>query len=183
MIICLCGKSGSGKTYIAKKLKDDNTIVIDVDKIGHMSIKNKIIKKKLIDKFGNEILSNDEINRKKLSKIVFSNKEKMRALEDITWEYMKNKINNIINRNINKKIIIDWALLPKTELFDLCDLKILIDVPFELRKDRVLKRDNISVNDFKLRDSSSITYDKSKFDFVSDGQDINLIIKKIKGIE
>ena len=48
MIICICGKSGSGKSTIAKKIQEErpNSIHIDIDKISHMSHNDKIVKKK-----------------------------------------------------------------------------------------------------------------------------------------
>ena len=39
MLIGICGKSGSGKSTISNIIKDyfDNTVIIDIDKIGHES--------------------------------------------------------------------------------------------------------------------------------------------------
>ena len=44
---------------------------------------DKIVKQKLVDTFGKEILTNNTIDRKKLGKIVFSSKDDMKKLESI----------------------------------------------------------------------------------------------------
>lgn len=70
-------------------------------------------------------------------------------------------------------------MLPKTKYFDNCDLRILVDTPYEIRKERVLKRDNITEEQFKLRDNSSIEYDKNKFEYVFENNDIKKTKKKV----
>lgn len=91
MIICICGKSGSGKSTIAKLIQEENpnSIHIDIDKIGHQSHNDETVKQELITTFGEVILTNNNIDRKKLGKIVFSDKLEMKKLEDITWKYME----------------------------------------------------------------------------------------------
>ena len=42
-----------------------------------------------------------------------------------------------------------------------------LDIPYEIRKERVIKRDNITSMEFDLRDDASIEYDKSKFDYIT----------------
>lgn len=180
MIICICGKSGSGKSTIAKLIQKEkpNSIHIDIDKIGHMSHSDKIVKQKLIDAFGKMILTDNNIDRKKLGKIVFSNKDEMRKLEIITWSYMEQEIDKIIENNKDKIIILDYLLLPRTKYFTNCDLRILVDIPYEIRKERVMKRDNITEERFNLRESSSIDYDKSSFNIVLTNEDIKRKVLK-----
>ena len=168
MIICICGKSGSGKSTIAKHLmkNNPNCIHVDIDKIGHKSHNDTLVKNELINTFGKEILTDNLIDRKKLSEIVFSNKEEMIKLEKITWNYMENEIDKIINNNKDKIIILDYFYLPKTKYFEICDLRILIDIPYEIRKKRIMLRDNISEESFDLRESSSIDYSNYEFDLI-----------------
>ena len=182
MVICICGKSGSGKTTIAKNLNNiiPNSIHIDIDTIGHKSYLDANVKEKLINTFGNGIITNDNIDRKKLSKIVFSNKDEMKKLEQITWEYMEKEIDNIIDNNKNKIIILDWLLLPKTKYFNNNNFKILVDIPYEIRKERAMKRDNITEETFDLRDKASIDYDNNSFDYIiRKNTDIKRLVKLI----
>ena len=163
MLICICGKSGSGKSTIAKLIP--NSIHVDIDKIGHNSHGNIEVKQKLINTFG-DILTDGIVDRKKLGKIVFSNKEAMKNLKNITWEYMEKEIDLIIENNQNKNIVLDYLLLPLTKYFNSSSLKILLDVPYEIRKERVIKRDNITEELFDLRERNSIDYDNYNFDIV-----------------
>ena len=137
MIIGICGKSGSGKTTLANeiiKLTENKAIHLDIDKVGHRSLLLPNVKEKLANSFGNSILKKDMVDRKKLAKIVFNSKEAMNKLTDITWKYMQIEIDNFLNTNKDKIIIIDWLLLPNSKYFDMCDVKILLDIPYEIRK-------------------------------------------------
>lgn len=72
-----------------------NSIHIDIDKIGHKSHNDEKVKNKLINTLVKKILINENIDRKKLVKIVFSNKNEMKKLENITWNYMEEEIDKI----------------------------------------------------------------------------------------
>ena len=162
-IIGITGKSGSGKstlaTILSKKL-DCN--VVDVDKIGHEATQNCEIVKKLCETFGAQILEpSGKINRKKLGNIVFSDKEKMDILTDITWGYMQN-------------ILDDW---------DNTNIKILMTAKDDERKEKVIARDKISEEYFLKRDSSIIDYTKYQFDYIFENdyklETIEKIVKTI----
>ena len=181
MLIGICGKSGSGKSTISNYLKSElGAIHCDIDKMGHYVLTLPNVQKDLIDSFGIEIYEDGKINRKKLSKIVFNSVEKMKILEQITWKHMEIEIDKIINENKDKIIILDWQLLPKTKYLNLCDLKILIDIPYEIRKQRILKRDNISEEKIDLREKASITYNKNDFDYVFNANDNENIKRLVK---
>lgn len=184
MLIGICGKSGSGKTTLSNELKsiNNNIVSLDIDKIGHESLKNPIVIKELTDFFGNGILLDGVVNRKELSKAVFTDPSAMKVLTNITWKYMQFMIDEFINDNKNRIIILDWLLLPNTEYFKKCDIKILLDVDYNTRMNRSIKRDNISENSFKIRDHASIEYNSNDFDYViNDGNydEIKSIISKL----
>lgn len=168
MLIGLCGKSGSGKSTVAKYLVNSKSNIVhcDIDKIGHEVITIDHVKKELVNCFGTTILSDGVIDRKKLGTLVFSSKTKMKELESITWKHMQVMINDFLNSNKNKTVILDWALLYKTEYFNKCDLTVLIDIPYEIRKERAIKRDMITEEKFDLREQASVAYDASRFDLV-----------------
>ena len=68
MIICICGKSGSGKSTIAKRIQKErpNSIHIDIDKIGRESHNDASVKEKLINTFG-EVLSKNGLTQLRIA--------------------------------------------------------------------------------------------------------------------
>lgn len=184
MLIGVVGKSGSGKSYLARKLSEyiENSIWVDIDKIGHSSLTDNNIKENLVNYFGVKILDNGVIDRKKLSNIVFNNKEALNYLNNLTEGYIKSQINNIILLNKNKTVILDWALLAETDFFELCDIKILVQASKDLRAERVIKRDSVDINKFEAREKASYSYDNLDFDFVLENNeqlDITRTVNKI----
>ena len=165
MYIGICGLSGSGKSSLAKHLleKNNNYLYLDIDKIGHEVNEYPEVKEELVNTFG-DILTDDKVDRKKLGRVVFNNKPNMDKLIEITWKHMERRIDEIIKDH--KNVIFDWMLLPKSKYFKECDLKILLDIPVDIRRERIIKRDNISIDYFNLREASSYLYNNDDFDIV-----------------
>ncbi len=184
MIICICGKSCSGKSTLSMKIASifDNSVYVDIDKIGHSVLNIKKVQNELINNFGNEIIANNIVNRKKLGSIVFNSKTEMEKLTDITWKYMEKEIDKIIEENQDKMIILDYLLLPKTKYFKISNLRILLDIPYHIRKERALMRDKITSEEFDLREKNSMEYNINDFNYVLKNTDIlnNNIDIKIK---
>ena len=96
---------------------------------------------------------------------MFSDKEKMDKLTDLTWEYMQEKIDDIIKKE-KELVILDWALLPITKYWDMCNIKILTVSEENERKKKIIERDKITSVYFEKRESQSLDYKDLKFDFI-----------------
>lgn len=180
MIIGICGKSGSGKSSLANEIISNynGAVHLDIDTVGHNVLTFNEVKEELVNAFGTSIINNNVIDRKKLSRIVFNSKSEMAKLTDITWKHMQIEIDKFINLYKDRIVILDWILLPNSKYFDMCDIKILLDISYEERLKRAMKRDNITEEAFILREKASIDYDKNSFDFVLNEND-NEIVKRI----
>ena len=168
-LIGITGKTGTGKSTIATVLAQKlNGQYVDIDKIGHQATSDPIITKKLCNVFDNGLLDNNgNVDRKKLGNIVFSDTDKMQILTDIRWEYMEQKLDNILLQK-QQYFIFDWALLPKVKFWNMCDMKILVTSDDTVRKERILERDHISEEYLKKRESATLDYSKLSFDFIFD---------------
>ena len=166
MIIVLCGKSNAGKGYVSNLFEklDENTIHLDIDKIAHKINEEDIVKKDLVNTFGENILTNGKIDRKKLGSIVFNDEE---------------EIDNYILNNSDKNIILDYIMLHKTKYFNKDNLKILVDAPLSVRLKRALIRDGITKDKFLERESKTANYKDSDFDYVINNEDENKTRKKV----
>ena len=138
--------------------------------------------KKIKIEFGNVFDNNFNVDRTKIRSIVFNNQEKLKFINELSWEYMEKIIDNVIDNNKDKNIIIDWILSPLTKYFNYSNLKILIDAPYDIRMARVIIRDNISSIDFKKRDDASPIIDKEKYDYIINNIDTNKTKRKVRDI-
>ena len=185
MIIGICGKSGCGKSTLANQiieLTDNKAIHLDVDKVGHRVLLLPEVQEELVSSFGESVVKENNVDRKKLGEIVFDSRNEMNKLSDITWKYMQIEIDNFLNLNKDKIIILDWLLLSISKYFDMCDIKILLDIPYEVRKQRAMKRDNISEEAFDLREKASIEFDEKAFDYVVKANDKEIVKRLVKSL-
>ena len=185
MIIGICGKSGCGKSTLAKGIieqTNSKAIHLDIDKVGHRVLLLPEVKNELVNSFGESIVEQNVVDRKKLGEIVFDSRNEMNKLSDITWEYMQIEIDKFLKLNKDKIIVLDWILLSISKYFDMCDIKILLDIPYEVRKQRAMKRDNITGEAFDLREKASIDFDESTFDYVLKTNDKEIVKRLVKSL-
>ena len=185
MIIGICGKSGSGKTTLANQiieLTNNEAVHLDIDKVGHRVLLLPEVQEELINSFGESVVKENIVDRKKLGEIVFNSRNEMSKLSDISWKYMQIEIDNFLTLNKDKIIILDWLLLSISKYFDMCDIKILLDISYEIRKQRAIKRDNITEEEFDLREKASINFDKNAFDYVLKENDKEAIKRLVKSL-
>lgn len=184
MVIGITGKSGSGKSYISELIKKElNALHVKIDEISHSVLYAENTVQKLRSKFGESIFDGNDLNRKKLGKIVFTDDEKLAWLNKFCQTQMEDEIDKIIKNNPNSLIILDYALLPWMKHFKNCNIKMLVTSNFEDRFKRVSERENISREYFENRDKKITGYDEFKFDLKIDNSkplNINDIINFIK---
>ncbi len=186
MIICIVGKSGSGKSYICKLLQSfsQDIVHLDIDKISHEVLTNPKVYNELVSTFGNSVSNSDNttINRKALSNIVFNSEIEMDKLTLITWPRMQPIIDKFIVEHANKIVLLDWQLLLKTKYYNMSDIKILVESPFELRIQKTMSRDNITEDAFLIRDKCSYEFNSNEFDYVIHNDYSNNVKEKVKEI-
>ncbi|NUU99371.1 MULTISPECIES: dephospho-CoA kinase [unclassified Marinitoga] len=148
-IIGITGYAGSGKSTVARVLRDLGYIVLNLDKIGHEVLKDKEVKEMLKKNFGENVFENGEIDRKKLAKKVFEDKNKLKILNSITHPKIKVQVEEIIKKLNAKKIFIDGALIKEIGLDKICDYIIFVESTEKNRLERLTKLRGISVEKAK----------------------------------
>ncbi|VWL85485.1 dephospho-CoA kinase [Oceanivirga miroungae] len=145
MIYGLTGGIASGKSNILKEFKNLGYDILELDKLGHELLFDKNIKNEILAKIDSNILNNeDEIDRKKLGKVVFSNKDKLEILNSILHknilDIMDSKIKKARENNTN--LVIEVPLLFELNLENKFDKVIVTYVDEKTQIERIMKRDN-----------------------------------------
>lgn len=186
MIICIVGKSGSGKSYICKLFQDmsQDIIHLDIDNISHEVLTYPEVYNELINTFGISVSNPDDrtINRRNLGNIVFNSEKAMDKLTQITWPRMQSIIDNFICEHQNNIILLDWQLLLNTKYYNLSDIKILVESPIDLRIKMTILRDNITKELFEMRDKASFEFNSNEFDYVINNDYSDKVKEKVKEI-
>ncbi len=150
MVIGLTGGIGTGKTTVSKKLRERGYPVIDLDNISREVIKYPKVINKLVQNFGKEILldedaaiSEREISRKKLGKIVFKDEKKVNILNSIMHPPILKKMREEVKEAEKKYavVFVEVQLLFEINLEQEFDMTVLVYADRKTQLKRVSERD------------------------------------------
>ncbi|HRZ97157.1 MAG TPA: dephospho-CoA kinase [Paludibacter sp.] len=153
LIIGITGGIGSGKTTFANILRKNGYFVYDSDvEAKKLQNENAVLRNKLIETFGADIYKSNELDRKKLASIVFGNPELLQKLNSIVHPaVLENFLHWKEFHTKEKCLFLESALLFESKFNLLTDKIILITASEHVRIKRVMKRDDISDEQVKLR--------------------------------
>ncbi len=160
MLIGLTGKTGSGKSHAAMLFKKWGAYVIDCDTLAHDVLTFPSVIQKLLEAFGDTILSENKIDRKKLGKLVFSDSEKLKTLNSIVHPVIVEKALEMAENAKEKICIIDGSELELSKIDEKCKHIIVIKADENIRLKRILERDLLTPDVAKLRINAQTDYSK-----------------------
>ena len=159
-IIGLTGGIGSGKTSILNLFKKKNVICFNTDFIAKQLMDNEL-KEKIKTLFGTDIYKRGKLNRKKISKIVFNDIEKLNKLNSIVHPAVRKNFRDFIKSNKKAKFIVyETALLFETGFNKECDIIILVIAPLKKRIKRIIKRDGLLKSEITRRIDHQLSDEK-----------------------
>lgn len=144
--IGLTGGIASGKSAVSQCFEQLDCDVIDTDIEARLVVeKGTQGLNKLIDIFGENILSPDKtLDRAKLRKIVFNNKNKLSTLNSTLHPLIHQSVALKIERVTKNYCLIVIPLLCESSSYDWLDRVLVVDVKPETQMSRLLKRDSIT---------------------------------------
>jgi dephospho-CoA kinase len=161
IIIGLTGGILSGKSTVADMLAEKGAVIIDADKIGHEAYKpHTETWQRLVDTFGEWILRrNGEIDRKKLSDIVFSDPASLTLLNQIVHPHMRQMIEDEIEhlrvKDVNV-VVLEAAVLIEAKWNDLVDEIWVTVAPEDIIIDRLQNRSGFTEEQARARIRSQL---------------------------
>ncbi|MBX7186961.1 MAG: dephospho-CoA kinase [Vicinamibacteria bacterium] len=163
----ITGSIASGKSTVARRLKDRGIPVIDLDKVGH-----EVLRKRheafepVVAAFGEGILGDDgEIDRKKLGAVVFADPAARERLNAI----MHPRIRDEEARRIaamaeagETAVATEAALLIESGQKQRFDFFVVVGCAPEIQIARLMKRDHCSEEEAKRRIASQLSFEEKK---------------------
>lgn len=169
MIYGLTGIIASGKSTVSRYFLDKGEYVIDCDKIAREVMEKKEVLEKIVETFGNEVMENGILNRKKLREKVFDKKEEVEKLNKIMHGEILKETRRLIQKNIEKEIIIvDMPLLFEVGFQNEVDKVIVVYSDEKSVVDRIIQRDKTTRENAEnvLKRQMSIDEKAKKADFL-----------------
>ena len=189
--IGITGSIACGKSTVSDYLIAKGYTIIDADKIGHVALTSNDVKRKLSEKFGDEILENNEISREKLGKLVFGNNNNLKKLNNIIHPKIKELILKLQEEHKDEDLVfLDIALLYEANFVDLVEKVVVVYVDEDVQLERLITRNSFSKEEaLKRIESQMSSREKASLgDFVINNsyskedtfQQIDEIIEKLK---
>ena len=191
MNIGITGSIACGKSTVSNYLLEKGYTIIDADKLGHISLTSEDVKRKLAEKFGDEIIENNEISREKLGKLVFGNEDNLKILNSIIHPKIKKLILKLQDEHKDEQFVfLDIALLYEAKFVDLVERVIVVYVNEKVQIERLMSRNSLSKEEALSRIKSQMSAEEKAAlsDYSIDNSDtientyqqIDEILEKIK---
>ncbi len=168
-IIGLTGGIASGKSTVATELRKQNVPVFDADEVS----RNAVVKGSkglalVAEAFGADYLTADgEMDRAKVSQLVFSDKEALKTLEGILHKIVWDEAEAFLAEAREQKAklaVLDVPLLIETKWHERVDLVWLVAVSKEQQIKRAMIRSGMTEEEVKARIAAQMSLeDKKKF--------------------
>lgn len=170
--VALTGGIATGKSTVAKFFSFFGFTVIDADNIAHEVLDQQY---KAVGKlFGDEVIKNKKVKRKKLGKIVFKDEEKRKELEALVHPLIYEEIERLSEAEdrLAKPYLIDIPLFFETKRYPI-ERSLLVYADKKTQIKRLMHREGYSKKEAKRRIDSQLDIEKKrkKSDYIIDNMD------------
>ncbi|HNT23481.1 MAG TPA: dephospho-CoA kinase [Anaerolineales bacterium] len=141
-VIGLTGNIATGKSVVRKMLEHLGAYGIDADALGHRAMaKDAPGYQGVLKTFGKWILGPDEqIDRTKLARVVFSDPQALSELEAIIHPLVRQAVDILVRRAPQKVVVIEAIKLLESPLRASCDTLWVTYAPTEIQMARLMQK-------------------------------------------
>jgi dephospho-CoA kinase len=172
IVVGLTGGIASGKSFIGDLMRRRGVAVIDADQLARDVVRRGTEGFDEVIRAFPEVLLGGEIDRPALARIIFSDPEKRRRLEGIVHprvhaEFLRQKEFHADD----PLVVYEVPLLFERGLEKEMDAVIVVDVPEEIQRERLLRRSGLSAEEAGQRIKSQLSREEklSRADFILSG--------------
>ena len=161
MIIGITGGIGSGKSTIAKQLRDMGHMVYDTDsEAKRLIVEDTLVRQQIEQLFGSEVYKDGVYQTALVAQRVFADHSLLAKLNAIVHPAVKADIMNRMSRlasqesqigNQKNLFFIECAILYQAGFDTLCDKVVAVTAPEEIRLARAVARDHSTIEKVRAR--------------------------------
>jgi len=158
LVVGLTGGVGCGKSTVAGMLQQLGAKIIDVDQAGRWAVEeNAGVREQIRAAFGDEVfLLSDQIDRRKLGGIIFSDAMEREKLNRIVHPVMLQRVRKLIgelqkSQDSFTSIIVDAALIFELGLDQEMDRTVTVSAPLDVCIERVHLRTGLAKTEILQR--------------------------------
>ncbi len=177
MILGLTGGIASGKSTVTAMLRARGITVIDADQIAREVVEPGMSAyEAIVAHFGQEILKPDgQIDRKQLAEIIFANQAERQVLNSIVHP----EVRRVMRQQAEQAeeagediVFMDIPLLFESKLQHMVDKTVVVYVPVEKQRQRLMERDELDDRqaEQRLQAQFPIQQKKELADYVIDNE-------------
>jgi dephospho-CoA kinase len=158
LVVGLTGGIGAGKSTVAQFFAELGALVIDADQLARLAIERGTDGfADVMLRFGDEVIVNGDIDRKKLAEIVFSDAQARKDLEAIIHPRVQALFAEAVaDLDADDILIYEIPLLVETGAASKFDYIVTVESELELRKARLLKK-GLYISQIEKRMASQAT--------------------------
>lgn len=144
-IVGLTGGIGSGKTTVANFFKALKVpIYIADEEAKTLMVRSKVIKRKLIQLFGEDVYIEGELNKPLIASKIFSDEYLLKKMNNIVHPKVASHFKRWLKKQDNPYVLKEAAVLFENGSYKSLDFIITVVAPEKTRINRVIARDESS---------------------------------------
>lgn len=180
--IGLTGGIGSGKSTVAHIFNVLGIPIYDADAAAkRLMAEDELLKKRILNVFGEKAYLNGKLNRKFLSDVVFNDETKIKLLNSLVHPATIKDANEWMKKQNAPYLIKEAALIFESGSDKFLDLVIGVRSPLSLRIERTMKRNHITAEE--VRERMKFQMDESKkmalCDFIIENDEKEMLIPQV----
>ncbi len=171
-VVGIVGGIGSGKSTVARGVCEQYPAAyIDADAAGHQVLTEKPIQEALRRHFGDEIFDETgSVDRGRLGRRVFGTTQESNAAKQELEKIVHPRIGEILAEQIraarsnpdNRAVMLDAAVMLESGWKDFCRAIVFVDVPLEMRRNRVMQNRGWTAEELTAREASQMPLDEKR---------------------
>ena len=150
-IIGLTGQTGAGKSEVAAMLREMGAAVVSADAAARKAVEDADVKAALCAAFGDVLLPDRSLDRRKVAQIAFSGEKNLAMLNQITHPRIVRHMLDEAQRAGERLVIFDAPQLFEANADPYCDCIVAVLCDREKRMQRLMERDALTEQELALR--------------------------------